>query len=143
MTGDGLERIRGLAEKGVRTEQSRPGHEFAWSDDAGALEMAVERPSWDVGGVGQVGHTSKGRRISYESVGRHCHTFGQMAQWVLQSFEQLGRKLDARLPLEQTPQVLQVVVETIEHDLFDSVLTELDQRAERLSGQHRIHDHGE
>ena len=141
VSGDGLERIGGLAKKGICPEQPGAGHEFAGRDEPGALEAAIQRTTRYAAAIGHVGNATESRRIAnqpFQGARQGCRG---AAQRPLQARQEAFGEYEARLTLQHAPELLRVIIEPIEDELLHALTAQFDERPERLGGENRIHDH--
>ena len=143
VTGDGLEGVGGFTQKGICAEQSGAGDEFTGRHEPGALEAAIERAPWDPAAVGNVGNTAKPGRIANQPLQSASQWCRRAAQRPRQERQEAFGEYEARLTLQHAPELLWIVIEPVEDELFHAVAAQFDERPERLSGEDRIHDHGE
>ena len=80
------------------------------------------------------------RRRVDDALERPRHRGRQRAELRSQAADQLGRECDARLTLERAPQLPWIVIDAEEHQLLHAVASKVDERAQRLRGQHGV-DH--
>ena len=141
VTSDGFERVGGLAQKGIRTEQPGAGHQLTGRYESGTIEAAIERTTRYAAAIGYVGNAAECRRIANQPFQRPRQRRRGAAEGPLQARQEAFGEHEARLTLQHATELLRVVIEPVEYELFQAVAAQFDERSERLGGEDRIHDH--